>query len=101
MNTDNIFNLNDENLEILTKLVAEIFDFRLAQFQVCVMGDNKLKEAIMQFDISFYQDIIARMETLSESSKRFEKAKLYGKILNKTGKELQNMCEHMDDLYYR
>ena len=101
MNVDNIFNPNDEKLETITKLVAEIFDFPLGQFLVVVMGDNKLKEAIMRFDISYYQDIIARMKTLSESSKRFEKGKLYRVILNKNQEELQMMCEHMDDMYYR
>jgi hypothetical protein len=101
MNADDIFHSNDLETDTKIELVAELFDFRLAQFHVTVMGDDKLKHAIMQHSISFYQDIIARLKTLSEDDKFFEIAKLYRKILNKNQEELQMMCEHMDDMYYR
>jgi len=100
MNVGEILDSNS-GIEPITKLVAEIFDFPWGQFDVVVMGDSKLKEAIMRFDISYYRDIISRMKTLSKSGRLFERAKIQRKILNKTEEEVQMMCEHMNDMYYR
>jgi hypothetical protein len=101
MNVDDLFLSNDLETDKKIELVAELFDFRLTQFHVTVTGDNKLKDAIMQNSISYYQEIIAKMKMLSDEEKFFEIAKLYRKILNKNQAELQMMCEHMDDMYYR
>ena len=99
MNEKGIFDF-DADLEKITKLVAELFDFRWIQFHVCVESNKKLKDAIMRYNISFYQDNIERLNKLPDSRKFFEKAKLY-KVLNLTQEELTILVEKMDNMYYK
>jgi hypothetical protein len=101
--SDDIFAFNfEEGLEQRIKLVAEILDFRLAQFEVTVKGDKALQTSLMQHNIEFYEGTLQRLNSLSdERSKFFAKAKLYHPILGKTQDELQRMVEHMEDMYYR
>jgi hypothetical protein len=78
---------------------AELFKFPAHQFYLSAQGDSKLKEAILEHDISFYEDAVNRINAMSnELDKMCERAKLQ-KILGKSSEELQRLSEHMTDMY--
>ena len=91
---------NSDDLDKIVEAAAKLFDFPLAQFSVKVLGNKKLQEALMKYDLDYYQANIVRLNELEELTKMFEQAKLY-KILGLTKEELRSMCDQMEDMYYR
>ena len=95
---DDIYNI-EEKTKI--KLVAEIFRYPFYQFSVFVASHNSLKESIMANDISYYNEILQRLNALPDEERIFEKAKLQRTILSMPREDVVAMREKMDDMYYR
>jgi hypothetical protein len=91
----------EEGLKQRIKLVAEIFEFPLFQFEVTVSGDKSLQTSLMQHSIEFYESTLQKLNSLDKGSRSFEQAKLQRPILGKKENEVREMAEHMDDRYYR
>ena len=87
--------------ETKVKLVAEIFKFPFIQFCSFVASKNSLKESIMANDISYYNEILQRLNALPDKTRIFEKAKLQRAILSMHQGDVVAMCEKIDDMYYR
>ena len=87
--------------ETKVKLVAEIFKFPFVQFCSFVSSHNSLKESIMVKDISYYNEILQRLNALPDSSRIFEKAKLQRSILSMPQEDVVAMREKLDDMCYR
>ena len=96
----------DKELETVVNKVAELFNYPAFQFYISVKGNEKLRNAILKHDISFYEDAISRIRDISdEGTKVFERAKLKWKVFDDesgiSSEDLQRMQESMDDRYYR
>jgi len=60
-----------------------------------------IKKALLKYDISFYNDAIEKKNNEpTEARKRFIRAK-FQHILGKLPEEVREMCERMDDSYFR
>jgi hypothetical protein len=100
--SDDIFAFNfEEGLEQRIKLVAEILEFPLFQFEVSVNGDKALQTSLMQHSIEFYESTLQKLNALEEEPRFFEQAKLQRLILEKKENEVREMAERMEDRYFR
>jgi len=98
------FDFTDKEKAIIDKAV-DLFDFPKFQFYLKVEGNSNLKNAILKHDALFYDDAIAKINSISsESTKIFERAKFQGIVFGESGissDEVRDMCAGMDDNYYR
>ena len=95
-------NLLPEELSERVRLVAEIFDFRLAQFEVFVAGDTLLQASLMSHETAFYRNELERLKAMAGTSTRmFEEGKLLRLILRKTQVEIDQMMERLENMYSR
>ena len=96
---------DDDSVKAIIKKAAELFEFPAFQLYLTVQGNSKLKNALLKYDVSFYEDAIKRINALSsESTKVFERAKLQRLVFGESGissGDVRKMCEKMDDMYYR
>jgi hypothetical protein len=91
---------NTDDAKVIIYKCAELFGFPAYQFYLSAQSDNGMKQAILKHDISYYEDAIKRINALSDSDRMLERAKLQ-KLLGKSSEELQRLCEHMADMYYK
>jgi len=100
-----IFDFGDtKDVKLIIRKVAELFDFPVLQFETEVQGNSKLKDAILKHDISFYEDAIQKITVLCEETRFFEQAKLQRIVFGGSdisSDEIGDMCERMNDMYYR
>jgi hypothetical protein len=92
---------DSDHVKAIIDKVAELLDFPAFQFAMRAHSDKDMVNAILQHDISFYEDAIKRLNALPDDlSKMCERAKLQ-RILGKSQEEVFDMCERMKDMYYR